>query len=432
MRRVLFAGLIVVAVGSTSGCVDAEKSSHPLAPTVAGPIPGVSITAPSPMQPVNTKVAVDQQPLTLMIGNSATNGVRPLSYEFDIAIDNKFANTVFSQKGVAPGTSGQTGLRLSDALATGHTYYWRAQAQDGANSSAYSATASFDVYTPIVIQAPVLVSPVGNNTTDSTSPRFTLANAVRSGPVGAIGYTIEVADSDTFANKLAIWTFGETPGSQTSLDAPGVLPANKQLFWHARAFDPTTTGPYSITAVFKTPAPVTIAPPIAGGGAGSALDQINLAQASIVGGGPADVASWAVTTNIQRIDFNPSSGLWLTFPAANTWPDQLIPGWGGGTLQYTVWACVPANGWSCAGFIQMWKGRPGTGAPLPSNYTYWWGPGGGGTAGVFGSYVPQPGDTIAFFVTAGNERGGTYSVIRERSNVVLATLPYGDSGSVSY
>jgi len=355
--------------------------------------------------------------------------VRPLSYEFDIATDNNFANKVFSQKGVAPGASGQTGLRLSDALATGHTYYWRAQAQDGANSSAFSATASFEVYTPIVIQAPVLIAPVGNITTDSTTPRFAIANAVRSGPVGAIGYTIEVADSDSFANKLAIWTIAETAG-QTSFEAPGVLPANKQIFWHARAFDPTTTGPYSATAVFKTPAPVVTPPP--SGGGGSALDQINLSLATIMGGGPLDVASWAVTTNIQRIDFNPSSGLWFTFPAMNTWPDQLIPGWNGGALQYTVWACAPVNGWTCAGFVQMWKGRGGTGAPLPSNYTYWWGPAGSATAGVFGSYVPQPGDTMAFFVTAGNERGGTYTSIRERSNVVLVTLPYGDSGSVSY
>ena len=260
MRRNLLLISAVALAGLAAGCVGAAKSANPLSPTVAGPLPGVNITSPSPLQPVNIRVPVDQQPVTLTVDNAGTNGQRPLNYSFQIATDLNFTNLVFTRDGVTPDTSGHTGLRLPDPLATGHTYYWRTKAQDGANASDFSATASFDVFTPIVIQAPVLVSPINNITTDSVRPVFTFNDAVRTGPAGTISYVIEVGDSDSFANKLAVWTIGETPG-QSSLAAPGDLPANKQVFWHVRASDGTTIGPFSSVAVFNTPAPVVVAPP---------------------------------------------------------------------------------------------------------------------------------------------------------------------------
>jgi hypothetical protein len=437
-RAVSVAGVALFAL-AVSGCVGAEKSANPLSPTVAGPIPGVGITSPNLVQPINARIAVDQQPVTLIVSNSATTGVRPLTYLFEIATDAAFNNKVFTRDGVAPGAT-QTSLRLPDPLATGRTYYWRAKAQDGANASDYSNIASFDVYTPIVIQAPTLVSPVGGTTTSNNAPRFTISNAPRSGPVGSIVYVIEVADSDSFANKMAIWTIGEQANT-TSLDAPGALPSNAQLFWRARAADSTTAGPYSATAVFKTPAAP--APPPSGGGSGgsggggggggnyASLDQINLSAAHIVGGGPSDIGSWTVSSNISSLEFSPVAGLKFTFPGNSFWPDYTPPGWDG-PIQYTVWACIPQNGWTCGGFIQMWRDRGYTGAPLPSNYIYWWGNQGGVTSGIFGGYVPHAGDKMAFFVAAGDERGGSATLTRERSNVVIVTLPGGDSGFFSF
>src|SRR5205823_1793252 len=46
--------------------------------------------------------------------------------------------------------------------------------------------------------------------------------------------------TDSFANKIGVWTFGEQAG-QTVWDSPADLAYSKVLFWHARAFDPTTT-----------------------------------------------------------------------------------------------------------------------------------------------------------------------------------------------
>ena len=45
-----------------------------------------------------------------------------------------------SRSGVAPGENGRTSLRLEDSLATGHTYFWRARAVDGANQGPYANT----------------------------------------------------------------------------------------------------------------------------------------------------------------------------------------------------------------------------------------------------------------------------------------------------
>ena len=55
------------------------------------------------------------------------------------------------------------------------------------------------------------------------------------------------------------------------------------------------------------------------------------------------------------------------------------------------------------------------------------------TAGVFGFYVPQAGDKMGFFVSAGNARGvNDVTSVRERSNVVTLTLPANDQGDFTF
>ncbi len=126
-----------------------------------------------------------------------------------------------------------------------------------------------------------------------------------------------------------------------------------------------------------------------------------------------------------------SGGLAIQFSTQQTWPDVVPPGFSG-PLEYTVWAVVKINGqWYTSGFIQMWRGRPSTGAPILSNFaSNWaydsrWGP--------MAGYQPQVGEQMGFFVTAGNARGESgVSSVRERSNVVLIALPAGDSGSFPF
>jgi len=262
MKRSLVA-LILCALPGAWGCVGASKSSNPLSPTVSGPIPGVGISAPEPMAPnEGARIPVDQQPVTLTVQNATTTGVRPLFYRIDIATDTGFTNKVFSRDNIAPGADGRTSLRLPDALTPERSYYWRAQALDGANEGPISRFQNFTVFTPIVIGRPVAISPAGNVTIAGNRPTFVIGNAPRTGPAGAITYTIEISQSESFSDPMR-WTVGESAG-QTSFAQPQDLAAGKQFFWHVRASDPTTTGSFSDTAVFKTPA----APPAGGGGGG--------------------------------------------------------------------------------------------------------------------------------------------------------------------
>ncbi len=235
---------------ATAGC-QAMKSSNPLSPDVAGPIPGVDISAPKPLDPNGAKVAVDKQPVTLTVENASTSGQRPLNYVFEVATDVGFTNKVFSRAGVTPG-DGRTNVRLPDPLAPGRSYYWRARAEDGANTGPYSSPANFDVFTPIVIEQPELLSPVNNARVSNLRPAFTFANVTRSGPVGAMSYLIEVSDTDSFANKIAVWTVAEQP-NQTTDQMPQDGEFGKYLFWHVRAFDPTTAGPWSRVQAFVMP-----------------------------------------------------------------------------------------------------------------------------------------------------------------------------------
>ena len=246
---------------AVAGC-EATKSANPLSPAVAGPIPGVTITPPMPVEPKAVKVPVDRQPVTLVVDNAVTNGQRPLSYLFEVATDAGFTNPVWSRTGVTPG-EGRTSMRLPDALATGRSYYWRARADDGANASPYSPAANFDVFTPIVIEPPRLVSPDHNATVTSLRPTFAFVNAVRSGPAGPITYVIEVSTTETFANTMASWQVEEQPAGRTSSQLPLDGPFGQFLFWHVRAIDPTTAGPWSNTQAFSMPEPPP-PPPIPG------------------------------------------------------------------------------------------------------------------------------------------------------------------------
>jgi hypothetical protein len=251
------------------GCAELEKSENPLSPTVAGPIPGVSISMPLPLSPKDGQpIAVANQPVTLMLQNAETSGVRPISYTFEVATDLAFVNKVFAREGVQPGDGGRTSLRLPEALGTGRTYYWRAQALDGANSGPFSGPAHFSIFTPIVIQHPIPRSPVNGAVLSSLVPEFVFTNAARSGPVGAITYVIEVADTVAFSSLRAQWVTPEQPG-ETRFSAPSGLPQNAMYYWRVRAYDGNVSGPWSNIDGFRTPVIQAPAPAPGGGGGAS-------------------------------------------------------------------------------------------------------------------------------------------------------------------
>lgn len=412
---------------------ESSKSSNPLSPSVAGPIPGVNITPPQPIDPAaGSKVAVDKQPVTLMVNNASTSGVRPLTYVLEVATDAAFNIKVFSRDSITPGSDGHTSLKLPDPLATGKTYYWRARAQDGANTGPYSDASTFNVFTPIVIDQPTLASPINNVTTDNTHPRFTINNAPRSGPVGTMAYVIELSTDNGFGNKVAIWTFAEQP-NQTNFDSPQDLGYSTRYFWHARASEPTTAGPWSATQVFQTaaappPPPPPTSPPPVGGGGPAPGDALNLYQVTILNS-PSDVASWPATSTITRLDLTPA-GAHVEHTKACCWPDFTPPGWSG-PLQYTLWILLNINGrWYGSGCIEFWRGRDFGGGP-PSQYAQNWYYDPARWAPMTG-HQPAPGEQVGFMVTAGDARNNGAISVRERSQVVLVPFPGGGGGSYSF
>jgi hypothetical protein len=168
------------------------------------------------------------------------------------------------------------------------------------------------------------------------------------------------------------------------------------------------------------------------------MDMLDLSQVQIHAS-PADVFSWPTSALITGLEMSPSGGLTFTF-------DRKLPDrwkWLTGNkaspddnFQYTVWAVVKlTGGWHAAGFVQMWQGRPmGDGAlpPILTQFVNWW----GDVRHLWGEmsdYLPRAGDQVGFFVTAGNARLRTdVTSVRERSNVVVVTLPAGDAGSFTF
>ncbi|MFN7984436.1 MAG: hypothetical protein U0Q11_21540 [Vicinamibacterales bacterium] len=174
-----------------------------------------------------------------------------------------------------------------------------------------------------------------------------------------------------------------------------------------------------------TPAPTPDPTPTPAPAPDPGLDQMNLYSAAVYNS-PRDVASWPITTRITRLEtVGCNGGISLQFEAQNRWPDYTPPGWDG-PLQYTLWAVVNINGqWNTSGYIQFWRGRENTGAPIlplecgfPVNWAY------DGRWGPMNGYRPSVGEQMGFFVTAGDARNvdGVTS-LRERSNVVVVPLP---------
>ena len=442
MCRVLAPCAISLLVLLASNGCERAKSSNPLSPSIAGPIAGVEIAAPKAMTPQSaSQIAVDQQPITLTIENASSNGVRPISYLFEVATDTAFANKVYVQNGVKPGADGKTSLKLPQSLAPERSYYWRVKADDGANASDYSAPVSFTVYTPVLIQAPVLHDPADGATVASRRPTLVVVNALRTGPAGTIQYLFEIATDPGFATKVVSTVVNEGT-SQTLYAVAQDLANATRYFWRVKAADPSHESPYSQIRSFLTPAGAVVPQPPAPGPAPgpspspgpAAGDAINMAQAIIMNS-PFDLGTWPATTSITRVELRPN-GVHVEFSkqdGPNRWPDVYPPGWDE-PLQYTLGMCLNINGqWYCSAAIQFWYGLDSAGggpAGFAQNWFYdpsRWGP--------MSGHQPTVGEIIGFFACAGNCRNNTRgdnSVVKERTNVVLVPMPDNGGGSFSF
>ena len=267
-RTYPFRGLTALAaIACLAGC-ESAKSANPTAPSVAGPIPGVNITAPRPLEPgAGSTLVFNNEPPTLLIENAGTSGVRTIWLQLEVGTDANFQQLVYQADQIALGSNGRTAYRLPAPLGAGFTYFWRTRAADGANTGPYSSVSSFSVVPPIVIGAPVATTPSGKITTNS--PEFKATNGAISGTTGVV-YRFEVSQAADFSTMVAIVT-AVPNGSGTTSMTLGVLPFNATYYWRVRGTDGTNESPYSNVLSFTTPAPAPVPAPGGGGGVPSGV-----------------------------------------------------------------------------------------------------------------------------------------------------------------
>ena len=256
--RVVF--LFGLALGAAlTGACEVEKSSNPLSPSVAGPIPGVDITQPKLIEPgQGFKYRAAQQPIKLVIENAVTSGVRPLSYTFEVAADSNFTTKLFARAGVPPGPNGRTTVQI-DKLDLGRAYFWRARAGDGANTGPFAA-ARFEVLPTPSLSRPTPLIPIDNVVVPERRPTLRVRNADRNAGVGALAYLFQIAKDQSFGGIVNFGTVTETPG-ETAWTVEVDLEFDAVYYWRARATDSETTGDWSAAQSFRST-------PSSGGGGG--------------------------------------------------------------------------------------------------------------------------------------------------------------------
>lgn len=263
-HRTVLAGAALAALACASGC-ETAKSANATSPDIAGPIPGVVITAPRALEPSNgQQIEANGTPQTLLIENAGTTGPRALFLQVQLAADATFRQVLHEATRIEPGANGRTSYRLPDPLAPGYTYYWRARAADGANTGPYSEVSHFSVVEPVTIEAPTPLEPIGAIGTNR--PTFKVRNGRVTGPAGDIVYRFEVGTSPA-GPPAAVIT--QAPGSDgTTAMFLGDLPWATTIYWRAWATNGRVNSPFSPVVSFTTPpSPAGPAPsPPPGGG----------------------------------------------------------------------------------------------------------------------------------------------------------------------
>ncbi len=230
---------------------EAEKSANPLSPAVAGPIPGVEISAPKLVEPQQgVRLKESQQPLRLSVENATTSGVRPLSYTFELSSDAQFSNMLFARTKVAPGDGGRTSVQI-DTLALGRAYFWRARAEDGANTGPFQ-NSQFEVLPKPVLNGPTALSPVNNERVSDRRPTLRIRNSEKNDAVGGVSYHFMIARDQAFT-QISAQTMTNESNGETTWRSDRDLDYELTYYWRVRATDGETVSDWATTQVFRSP-----------------------------------------------------------------------------------------------------------------------------------------------------------------------------------
>lgn len=383
-----------------------SKSSSPTQPTTAAAAAidatsaTASVTVPRPVSPAaGASIRNVDQPVTLVVANAVLTQSASSTYTFEVSTDSGFSTKAYSKTGVAAGSSGQTSLTI-DKIAAGTSYFWRARAEGGGTTGPFSAARAFTIGPAIVIDSATLVSPIGGAGTGAR-PTFTVTNATRSGPIGALTYKFEVAANSAFSPVLVTASVGEG-NSRTSFTPSTDLPAETNLFWRVTVTDAANgvSGPTTLAASFAT---------------SFAIDLKKVVYLN-----SPDVSSWPQTATLSLVeqDGGGDGPVCMSYTDPG-WPDSHWP-FGGADPDFGVYA----NQWYFARIGGTWYGGAGewiyrgASSCKAGQGTRTIGPD-AGFGPPFSSWVPQVGELVGFMVSSVARNGPVKRTVDERSNVIV-------------
>ena len=244
---------VLLITGGFLAC-ERTKSENPLSPTIAGPLPNVSMTPPQPIEPHDGREVLDtEQPLVMIMANPTSSSPRPFSTDIQIATDSQFNNIVVTRNGVQPGEDGITRISLGDRLAAGHRYYWRGLGNDGANNSGWSGPSMFDVVVPVILGAPVPIAPIANSKVANVRPELRVRNGSVSGPALALFYEFQISSSPNFTQFIADEEVSQNNSGETRFTSPPLPSPDTPYYWRARLYDAKRISPWSRVEAFVSP-----------------------------------------------------------------------------------------------------------------------------------------------------------------------------------
>lgn len=381
--------------------------------SVTDAVTGVTLTAPSLVTPaVNQQFKNVEQPITLTIKNAVTTGTTPLTYTFEVASDAAFASKAYTKDGVAAG-SGTTSLKI-DKLTPNKSYFWRARASSGSLNGPNTEARGVGIGPEVILAQPVNGDPQPNATVGE-QPTLNVNNVARTGPVGPVFYRFEISEAASFGSLVYSATVAERTDHPFTPHDVTIRLVEKTYFWRVIASDPAN----AVVSAASATSAMNVQP-------------FNLQQAVVLDS-PDNFAFFAETAKITELVMGPG-GINVDFTKKNgsdRWPDVFPPGFSG-AIQYCLGMAWKIDGrWYAAAPIEMWNERAEGGGP-PQDYALnWfynpvrWSP--------MTFHQPSPGETIGFFVVAGDVRGfNSNQKFQERSNVVLIPMPDGGGASFTF
>ena len=389
MIRVLRLALLLCLVADLSAC-----TSSPSEPSGTG-----AIGAPAATSPANgAQIANANQPVTLIVGNASVGTASSVSYTFEVATDSGFASKV---KTVTVTAGNQTTSVKLDTLPAGHDYYWHARATTSQATGNFSETSKFTIGPAVTFDPPSPVSPLAGAAI-STRPTLTVTNVAHPGS-GTIVYRFEIAANAAFNPVLVSDTVPEGIG-QTSFTPTTDLVSNGTFFWHAQAFDPTTStsGPFSLAQSFVTQTTID-------------LTTVNFQRF-------VNVSNWKLTDQIISVVQDGRTGdMCVYHTKSGIWPTTDFLGDPNTQVEGNQWYFANINGQWYAGAGE-WL-RPGQ-TCKSGQYTEQIGPD-GTWGGPMDTWQPKPGELVGYMVTTPARSYPEFRTLDERSNIIL--VPWHDS-----